>query len=157
MELLHQAAQIAAHGIPHQVLQDVGLTAIRVATGAFFALSGTNKLFNPGRHATIRKTMESDHIPFPHFMEWWVPGWEFSGGIMLATGLFGAFAAAVLAFICIVACISEAKKRVADYQPINAIDRADDYLYLPEVTYILLCGFFALTGSGAYSLDAALF
>lgn len=155
MELWQLALHTAQHGAPQ--LADVALTGVRMATGAFFAFSGCNKLFNPGRHATIRATMEKDRIPLPHFMEWWVPGWEFSGGILLAVGLFGAFSAAVLAFICLVACLAEAKKRVAEYQPINEIDRLDDYLYLPEVTYILLCGTFAILGAGPYSVDALLF
>ena len=41
-----------------------------------------------------------------------------------------------------------------DYAPINNVDRAADYLYLPECIYLVVLVSLAVTGGGAYSLDA---
>lgn len=136
---------------------DVAITVVRIAIGMFFAFSGTNKLFNTGRHQSITKTLENDHVPFVGFMQWWVPAWEFLGGIALAVGFMTAAAAGILAIICLVACFCEAKSRVDGYQPINAIDRVDDYLYLQEVLYILFLAMFIFGVTSPYSVDALLF
>lgn len=136
---------------------ELALTAIRVSIGGFFLCSGTNKLFNKERHAAITETLKKDHVPAVGIMQWWVPGWEFTAGAMLAAGLLTSFAAGVLAIICLVACCCEARKRVDDYKPINGADRFADYLYLPEVLYLLILGVFVLDGRTLFSLDAVLF
>lgn len=143
-----------AHGLN---APDIALSAVRLAAGIFFAASGWNKLTNPARHATITATLKADNVPFVGFMQWWVPVWEFIAGILLALGLLSAFAATVLTIICVVACCCEARKRVASYEPINAIDRVDDYLYLPEVLYIALLVTTIFVGHGKYALDTILF
>ena len=106
--------------------------------GTFFALSGWHKLFNKDRHAGLVKTFQADHIPAVRFMQWWVPSWEFVGGGMLLLGILPAFAAAVLAIICLVASCAEAPARVKAYNPIDNADKLDDYLYLPEVVYAVV-------------------
>jgi putative oxidoreductase len=133
---------------------NVAIAVVRVATGGFFAISGFNKLFNPGRHASLKANLQKNHIPDVGFMQWWVPVWEFVGGILLTIGLFSAFAAFVLTDICIVACCCEARSRVEAYRPINRGDRIADYLYLPEVLYACLLIVPLLSGGGAYSVDA---
>lgn len=150
MDILHYAI----NGVQ---APDIAIATARTLTGAFFFLSGANKIFNTGRHQALVNTLEKDKVPVLKFMQWWVPGWEFTAGALLTVGLFSSFAAAVLAIIMLVACTCEAKKRVAEYQPINKADVIDDYLYLPEVIYLLLLVTFVLTGGGRYSLDALLF
>lgn len=152
--MIEQALQIAAHGAG---ATDFALALVRVGTGMFFMLSGFNKLFNAGRHAAIVETFKKDHVPFIAFNQWWVPSWEFAAGLLMVVGLFSAFAAAVLIIICAVACYCEAKERVAAYAPINGGDRIADYLYLPEVLYVLLLSVNVLAGTGRFSLDAWLF
>lgn len=144
---------VAQNGSGHY---DAAISIARVATGTFFAISGFNKLTDPGRHQSLVETLSKDHVPDVKFMEWWVPGWELIAGTLLALGLFTSFAALVLIIICAVACCCEAKGRVDAYQPINGGDRVADYLYLPEVLYMLLLVVPALAGGGAYSLDAVL-
>lgn len=111
---------------------------LSIGVGTFFACSGFNKLTNKARHAALVATLEKDRIPAVRFNQYWVPGWELLAGIMLALGVFPVLAAAVLLVICAVACFAEAGKRVAEYQPINGLDRWADYLYLPEVLYSLI-------------------
>jgi hypothetical protein len=53
-----------------------------------------------------------------------------------------------------VACGCEAAEKVAKYQPIDFADKIDDYLYLPEVLYVVMLTVSALAGGGAFSLDA---
>jgi uncharacterized membrane protein YphA (DoxX/SURF4 family) len=136
---------------------DLALAVSRVAVGVFFAISGFHKLFVPERHARLMRTLTNDKVPFIRFMQWWVPGWEFVAGVMLAMGFMTAFSAVVLLVICLVACWTEAREKVAKYNPIDVADVIDDYLYLPEVLYIILLAVNLLAGAGAYSVDAWLF
>lgn len=145
---------IAAHGLASP---DIVLSATRVATGTFFALSGFNKLFNASRHIVIAETMVRDKVPLPKVMAWFVPGNELLFGTWLALGLFSAMSASILAVIMIVACCCEAKARVNEYKPINTMDRIDDYLYLPEVLYVLLLSVPIFVGHGKIALDTLLF
>src|SRR4051812_7247926 len=101
---------------------EYGMTALRIATGSFFALSGYNKLFNAERHATIATTMREDKIPAPKVMSWFVPANEFACGVALTVGLMTSAAAAVLGTICFVAMCCEGKGRVNGYKPINGAD-----------------------------------
>jgi putative oxidoreductase len=136
---------------------DVGVFVSRAAVGVFFGISGYHKLFNAERHARLKRTLEGNNIPMCGFMEWWVPGWELVSGALLTVGLFTSFNAIVLAIICLVACSCEAAKKVAGYNPIDAADVVDDYLYLPEVLYIVLLSTVVLVGPGAFSLDKVFF
>ena len=121
--------------VPH-----VASYVLHTGMGVFFACSGYNKLTNPGRHRTFVDTLKADKVPFLRFNEWWVPIWEFVGGVSLALGFAPAFAAAVLLIICLVACMAEGRARVEAYKPINAGDRVADWLYLPEVLYTMILG-----------------
>jgi putative oxidoreductase len=145
----HAILNAASNGLN---LHDLGTFGIRVATGSFFFLSGANKLFNKGRHAGLVKTLVADHVPAVPFMQWWVPGWEFIGGAMLALGILSAFAASVLSIILLVACCAEGRARVASYAPINRADYIDDWLYLPEVIYLLPLATIILAGGGKFAL-----
>lgn len=142
---MEQVVALMQHGLG---APELGLTALRASTGAFFALSGYNKLFNRERHATIVKTMHDDKIPAPKAMAWFVPSNEFLCGIALAIGLFSSAAAAALATICFVAMCCEGRGRVNGYKPINRADRVDDWLYLPEVVYMIACVVIMLGGTG---------
>lgn len=141
---------LAAHGFD---AKDLALAIVRVTIGLFFAISGFNKLFHPARHASLKANLEKNRIPCVTLMQWWVPGWEFIAGAMLVIGMMSAFAASVLIIICLVACYCEAGEKVKRYKPINTGDRVADYLYLPEVLYIILLSVTVLAGTGRYSLD----
>lgn len=139
----------AQHGL---LATDVALALVRIGTGTFFAISGFNKLFNKERHKSLLGNLAKNHIPYPQFNQWWVPGWEFVAGLTLALGFMASFSAMVLMIICLVACCCEAKQRVEAYHPINFGDRIADYLYLPEVLYLFLLAVSVLAGAGAFSI-----
>jgi putative oxidoreductase len=137
-------------------LHDEALALVRIGVGSFFTCSGYNKVFVPSRHATIRDTLVRDKVPAVKFNEWWVPLWEFTGGVCLLAGFNTAFVSGVLIIVCLVACACEAPSRVNAYKPINRPDRLADWLYLPEVLYIFLLAVTALSGGGRWSVDAFL-
>lgn len=132
---------------------DLADLIIRASVGIFFAISGGNKLFVPDRHLALRRNLARNNIPCVQGMVWWVAGWEFLAGAMLALGLFTAFSAGVLLIICLVACSCEAHAKVESYKPINQWDRVADYLYLPEILYTVLLLAAIVHGTGAFSLD----
>lgn len=129
-------------------LTEVALGLQRVGLGTFFALSGYHKLTNKARHQRLVATLVKDKVPGVWFNQWWVPAWEFVGGFSLAIGFLPAFSATVLLVICVVACMAEAHARVMEYQPVDFADEVDDYLYLPEVLYVIMLGTVILGGGG---------
>lgn len=150
---MEQFVEWAMHGLN---APDLGISIMRFVFGMFFFLSGANKLLVAERHAALVRTLEQDGVPKVKFMQWWVPGWEFAAGMMLMLGILSSFSATVLLIICAVACCCEARQRVEAYKPINAADRVDDYLYLPEFIYLIGLLGIALSGGGAYGFDAML-
>lgn len=147
----HNVVYTMAHGFNSG---DAALFLARFTVGAFFAISGFNKLFNACRHSTLKLSLTKNGIPYVPFMAWWVAGWEFVSGLMLAVGFMSAFSAGVLIIICLVACACESKRKVAGYNPINRGDTIACYLYLPEILYIILLSVNVLAGTGVYSIDA---
>lgn len=133
-----------------------GETAARVAAGTFFAFSGFHKLFNSARHATLKQTLEACGIPCIGVMQWFVPGVEFFAGLGVAFGFLTPLSALGLIAICLVASCTDGKKRVRAWKPVDVADRIDDWLYLPEVLYIVLLVQFVLLGAGPVSLDNAI-
>jgi len=151
---------VAAHGMAAfspEVAKDAALALARASVGVFFAISGAHKLLVPSRHAALVETLKRNHVPAVAFNQWWVPGWEFVGGVLLTAGLFSAAAAGVLSVICLVALCCEGRERVKSYQPIDKADELDDWLYLQEMLYLILLAVTMIAGTGRYSMDAWLF
>lgn len=133
---------------------DVALTLLRLSLGLFFAFSGFHKLFNKHRHAVLVSTFKDLKIPAIGFNQWWVPGVEFSAGLALVSGILAPLASMGLVVICLVATCTAGKKRVAQYEPIDLADTIDDFLYLPEVLYILGLSVIIGFGPGPWTLPS---
>lgn len=142
---------LAQHGVGPGAM-DFALAVSRVGAGTFFAISGAHKLFNKARHAGLVKTLREDKVPAVGFNQWWVPGWEFVAGLGLFAGALPSFMAAVLLVVLAVACCAEGAKRVREYQPIDAADALDDWLYLPEVIWMFPLVAVLLCGGGRYGV-----
>lgn len=125
----------------------------RLAVGFFFAASGYHKLVNPARHATLVKTLRENHIPFVAFNQYWVPGVELAAGLGVMFGFLTHLSALGLIIICAVACFTDGRARVKAWQPIDWADWLDDWLYLPEVLYMLLLAYFVVYGGSVLSID----
>ena len=131
-------------------------TAMRIALGAFFVLSGIHKLLNKQRHATFVETLSALGIPRLRVTQWFVPSVEFFGGLGVAFGFLTPLASLGLLVICLVALLTSSPKVVASYKPIDRADRLDDWLYQPEMMYAMMLLYFIATGGGPVSLDRLL-
>lgn len=119
---------------------EVAEVILESVAGTFFLISGVHKLVVKERHASLRHTLEEDHIPFVGFNEWWVPAWEVIAGLglVVAGGLVADFFALVLVCICLVATCTDGLKRIKEWHPLNVFDFLDDVLYLPEVLLLVI-------------------
>lgn len=135
---------------------DLALLVVRCVLGYMFACSGFHKLFVPARHARLVRTLTADRIPFVGFMQWWVPGWEFVGGVMVILGVQAGFFASILGLISLVALASDGIPRIKNWAPLNRCDWVCCLFYLPETLLgvlalvVILCGpgsVFTLKGS----------
>jgi putative oxidoreductase len=130
--------------------------ALRIAIGVFFTISGYHKLFNKSRHAQMVTTLQDCGVRWISMMQWFVPSVEFLGGASLVLGLIAPLGALGLIVICAVATCTDGIRRVVRFQPIDRADYIGDVLYLPEVLYIFALFLVIASGSGPFSLDAAI-
>jgi len=135
------------HGVDFSAL---GLLADRLAVGSFFALAGAHKIFWQDRRARFLSGFEKWGLKSPAW-GYVIPGGEFAGGLGLIFGALTVPAAIGLLVICAGACGLDAFGRVTAKK---WHERVSDYLYLPEVLYLVLLGFIIAQGAGAFSLDA---
>ncbi len=133
---------------------DIAFTLNRIAVGSFFMHSGYHKLFNAERHRTFVDELKALGVPALGFNQWWVPSVEFSAGAAVLIGLLAPLAALGLLVIILVAIATSGRQRIKLYKPIDAGDRIDDWLYLPETLYAFMLVIIISAGAGPYSLDA---
>jgi len=126
------------------------MTAARVLIGIFFCISGGTKLFVPAQFGVLQQTMVQSHIPFPHANALFVSIVEFACGAGLALGLLTPLCAAMLVGDMIVAI---AANRIHSIQASGVLAWLDDFLYLPEVLYMLILVWLIFSGPGRYSVD----
>jgi putative oxidoreductase len=126
------------------------MTAARVFIGVFFCISGATKLLVPAQFALMEQTLAQSHIPFPHANAFFVSLVEFACGTGLALGLLTPLCALGLAVVMIVAI---ATNRIQSIQASGALAWLDDFLYLPEVLYVIILVWLIFSGPGSYSVD----
>jgi putative oxidoreductase len=98
----------------------------------------------------MQQTMIQSHIPFPHASALFVSLVEFACGAGLALGLLTPVCAAVLVGDMVVAIATD---RIHGIQASGVLAWLDDFLYLPEVLYILILVWLIFSGPGRYSVD----
>jgi putative oxidoreductase len=128
----------------------VPITAARVLIGVFFCISGGTKLFVPAQFNEMQQTMIHSHIPFPHASALFVSLVEFVCGGGLVLGLLTPLCAAVLIGDMIVAIFTN---RIGSIHAGGLLAWLDDFLYLPEVLYVLILLWLLFSGPGRYSFD----
>jgi putative oxidoreductase len=126
------------------------ITAVRVLIGVFFCISGGTKLFVPARFRAMEQTLMESRIPFPHGNAIFVSLVEFSCGAALALGLLTPLCALMLAVNMIVAV---ATNRIQSIPSSGLAAWIDDFLYLPEVLYVMILVWLIFSGPGRYSVD----
>ena len=132
-------------------LEPYAILLVRVSLGLFFAISGANKLFAAGGAKAIYETLVKAKVPFPHQMAYFVSGVEFIGGSLLTVGLLSSPACAALLIDMIVAVLTNALSTVP--KGLSPLSWLDDFLYLPEVLYVLFFIWLICSGPGKFSVD----
>ena len=123
----------------------------RVSAGTFFAISGGNKLFVASHTRRMYETLAGSGIPFPHFMTYFVSSIEFISGCLLVIGLLSSLCCAVLIIQMIVAIRTVQLATIPT--GLSFLDWLDDFLYLPETTYIIILIWLICSGPGRVSVD----
>lgn len=135
---------------------DLASLICRASVGTFFAVSGYHKLFNHQRRASLSATFDADHVQPKTFFMWAIPAGELAGGLGVLTGTLTWLATVGLIALCLGACALDGYKRVNADAPLDAADRIDDWLYLPEILYTVLLVTVLLMGPGIFSVDYAI-
>jgi putative oxidoreductase len=132
-------------------LEQYAILLVRVSIGLFFAISGGNKLFVAGGTKLVYDTLVKAKVPFPRQTAYFVAGVEFLGGALLAAGFLSSLACMALLIDMIVATLTEAISTLP--KGLSALTWLDDFLYLPEVLYVLFFVWLLCTGPGKFSVD----
>jgi putative oxidoreductase len=132
-------------------LEPYAILLVRVSIGLFFAISGANKLFAAGGIKPVYETLVQAKVPFPHQMAYFVSGVEFVGGSLLALGFLSSVASLALLIDMIVATLTSAISTLP--KGLSPLNWLDDFLYLPEVLYVLFFTWLICSGPGKFSVD----
>jgi putative oxidoreductase len=132
-------------------LEQYAILLVRVSLGLFFAITGANKLFVPGGAKTIYETLVKAKVPFPHQMAYFVSSVEFVGGSLLTVGFLSSPACVALLIDMIVATLTNALSTMP--KGLSPLKWLDDFLYLPEVLYVLFFIWLICSGPGKFSVD----
>ena len=132
-------------------LEQYAILLVRVLLGLFFAISGANKLFVVGGTKTMYETLVEAKVPFPRLMTYFVSGVEFVGGSLLTVGFLSSLACVALLVDMLVAILTT--KLSAMPKGLSPLNWLDDFLYLPEVLYVLFFIWLICSGPGKFSVD----
>lgn len=132
-------------------LEQYAIALVRISIGLFFAISGANKLFVAGGTKPVYDSLVKAKIPFPHLMAYFVSGVEFVGGSLVTLGFLSSPACMVLLIDMIVATLTSAISTLP--KGLSPLSWLDDFLYLPEVLYVLFFIWLICSGPGKFSVD----
>jgi len=124
---------------------------VRVSIGLFFAISGANKLFVAGGTKPVYETLVKAKVPFPQPTAYFVSSVEFVGGSLLAVGFLSSPASVALLIDMVVATVTNALSTLP--KGLSPLNWLDDFLYLPEVLYVLFFVWLICSGPGKFSVD----
>ena len=128
----------------------LGILLARLSVGLLFFLSGRSKLFIPQRREQIRQQLIEAYVPFPEFNAVFVSAVEFVCGVLLVLGALTPLACALLACVMITAITTTAIRNVKASSPLNWLS---EFLYLPEVLYLVILIWLFFSGPGWLSVD----
>ena len=134
--------------------QWLGALIARLAVGLLFFLSGRGKLFVAERREQMRETLAAARIPFPGVNAIFVSSVEFVFGVLLILGALTPLACILLGSVMTVAIATSAIKNI---KAPPVLDWLSEFLYLPEVLYLVILFWLFLSGPGWFSLDYLIF
>jgi putative oxidoreductase len=132
-------------------VEQYAILLIRVSLGLFFAISGANKLFVAASTQTMYETLVEAKVPFPRLLTYFVSGVEFVGGFLLTVGFLSNLDCVALMVDMLVAILTT--KLSAVPKGLSPLNWLDDFLYLPEVLYVLFFVWLICSGPGKFSVD----
>ncbi|MGC1961415.1 MAG: DoxX family protein [Candidatus Sulfotelmatobacter sp.] len=132
-------------------LEQYAILLVRVSIGLFFAISGANKLFVPDGTKPVYETLVKARVPFPHQTAYFVASVEFVGGSLVTVGFLSTPACAALLIDMTVATLTSAVSTLP--KGLSPLNWLDDFLYLPEVLYVLFFIWLIGSGPGKFSVD----
>ena len=130
--------------------QWLGIFLARLAVGSLFFLSGRAKLFVTERREQMRQTLVDARIPFPEPNAVFVSGVEFVFGLLLVLGALTPLACVMLSCVMVVAIATTAIRYIKASGPLAWLS---EFLYLPEVLYLVILIWLFLSGPGWLSVD----
>src|SRR5467141_1227090 len=128
----------------------LGILLARLAVGSLFFLSGRGKLFVPERREQMRETLVAARVPFPEFNTLLVSTVEFVFGLFLILGALTPITCAMLGCVMIMAIATIAIRNIKATSPLGWLS---EFLYLPEVLYLVVLFWLFLSGPGWFSAD----
>ncbi len=135
-------------------LEWLGILLARVSVGLLFFLSGRGKLFVTERRKQMRQRLIQAHVPFPDLNALFVSTVEFVCGFLLVIGALTPLASAMLGCVMIMAIATSAIRNVKAPSPLGWLA---EFLYLPEVLYLVILIWLFFSGPGWFSVDNLLF
>src|SRR5271154_3904849 len=132
-------------------LEQYAILLVRVSIGLFFAISGAHKLFVAGGTKPVYDTLVQAKVPFPQLTAYFVSGVEFVCGSLLTVGFLSSPACVVFLADMIVAILTNALSTMP--KRLSPLNWLDDFLYLPEVLYVLFFIWLICSGPGKFSVD----
>jgi putative oxidoreductase len=132
--------------------EQYAILLVRVAIGLFFAISGANKLFVAGGTKPVYDTLVKAKVPFPHQTAYFVAGVEFVCGSLVTVGFLSSPACVALLIDMTVAVLTDSLSNLP--KGLSALSWLDDFLYLPEVLYVLFFIWLICSGPGKFSADS---
>jgi putative oxidoreductase len=144
-----QLVQFALLG--SSTFEQCAILLVRVSIGLFFAISGANKLFVAGGTKPVYDTLAKAKVPFPQLTAYFVAGVEFVGGSLVTVGFLSSPACVALMIVMIVATLTSAIYTLP--KGLSPLNWLDDFLYLPEVLYVLFFFWLICSGPGRFSVD----
>jgi putative oxidoreductase len=133
--------------------QWLGPLIARLAVGLLFFLSGRGKLFVPERRKQMRETLVAAGIPFASINAILTSAVEFAFGFLLILGALTPLACIMLGFVMIVAIATLAIKNIKAPPLLGWLS---EFLYLPEVCYLVILFWLFVSGPGWFSVDQLL-
>jgi len=132
-------------------LEQYAILLVRVSIGLFFAISGGNKLFVAGGTKPVYETLVKAKVPFPQQTAYFVASVEFVGGSLVTVGLLSSPASVALLIDMTVATLTSSLSTMP--KGLSPLNWLDDFLYLPEVLYVLFFVWLICAGPGKFSVD----
>jgi putative oxidoreductase len=133
-----------------QQWQWIGMLLGRVAVGLLFMLSGAGKLFSSARREQMRQALTAGRIPEPKISALLVSLVECVFGALLVVGFLTQVCCLILTAVMLGALSTTIVRRIRAQ---SAADWLGDFLYLPEVLYVVMLVWLFFSGPGWLSLD----